>query len=86
MLEGSLFEVLASCGFEVDYCESSIQAVLIDNRLKQLFDITHEVPLLKTINRTFTKDERVLFLEEAIYRSDKYVLQVNMLRREGRIK
>lgn len=86
MLEGSLFEILAGRGYEVDYCESSIQAVLIDKRLKQLFNITYEAPLLKTINKTFTKDERVLFLEEAIYRSDKYILQVNMLRREGKIK
>ncbi|SHJ51191.1 transcriptional regulator, GntR family [Clostridium amylolyticum] len=86
MLEGSLFKILETFGHKIAYSESSIQAILMDDFYKEIFRVDTQVPLIKSINKTITEDEKVLFLEEAVYRSDKYVLQVNILRREGKIK
>ncbi|MEG0857485.1 MAG: GntR family transcriptional regulator [Terrisporobacter sp.] len=86
MLEGSLFKILEEFGYVVDHSQSSIAAVIMDDKLKKLFDVSEEIPLLKMTSKTYTQKGKMLFLEESIYRSDKFVLQVNISRREGKIK
>lgn len=85
-LKGSLFKVLEKQNIIVDHAESSIYSILMDDELKTIFNVNKEVPLLKTINKVFDSSAQVLFVEEAIYRSDKYILEVNISRREGKIK
>ncbi|WP_426348264.1 GntR family transcriptional regulator [Alloiococcus sp. CFN-8] len=85
-LKGSLFFLLEERGHSIAYSESSIQAVMIDDGLKELFKVDMEVPLLKTVNIVMEKESHVLFYEESIYRSDKYLLQVNIMRKEGRMR
>lgn len=85
-LKGSLFKVLENKGVIIDYAESSIYSILMDKELKDIFCVNKEVPLLKTISKVFDSSAQVLFVEEAIYRSDKYILEVNISRREGKIK
>ncbi|MBL4930276.1 GntR family transcriptional regulator [Clostridium paridis] len=86
MLKGSLFKILEGFGYVVDHSESEIRGVLMNNEYKKIFNVDKEVPLLKTYNRTFMGPKKVLFVEESIYRSDKYILQVNISRREGKLK
>lgn len=86
MLEGSLFKILEEFGYIVDHSQSSIAAVIMNDELKSLFKVNEEVPLLKMTSKTYTQKNKMLFLEESIYRSDKFVLQVNISRREGKIK
>ena len=86
MLEGSLFKILEEFGYMVDHSQSSIAAVIMNSELKDLFKVSEEVPLLKMTSKTYTKKGKMIFLEESIYRSDKFVLQVNISMREGEIK
>ncbi|MGL5085816.1 MAG: GntR family transcriptional regulator [Clostridium sp.] len=86
MLEGSLFKILEEFGYIVDHSQSSIAAVVMNSELKELFSVNESVPLLKMTSKTYTQKGKMLFLEESIYRSDKFVLQVNISRREGKIK
>ena len=42
--------------------------------------------MLKIISKTYDFNNKLIFLEEAIYRSDKFILEVNISRREGKIR
>lgn len=86
MLEGSLFKILDEFGYVVDNSNSSIVSVIMDDELKEVFKVDKEVPMLKIISKTFASNNKMIFLEEAIYRSDKFVLQVNISRREGKLR
>lgn len=86
MLRGSLYEVLDNFGYVVDYSESSIVSVIMDNKLKRIFNVEKQVPMLKIISETYDNNKKMIFLEEAIYRSDKFILKVNISRREGKIR
>lgn len=86
ILGGSFYKILEGFGYSIDHSESSIQAILTTDYYKKLFNIKNDVPLLKISSRNITSDGKLLFLEESVYRSDKYVLEVNILRREGTIK
>ncbi|MBB6625031.1 GntR family transcriptional regulator [Clostridium gasigenes] len=86
MLEGSLFKILEEFGYMVDHSQSSIAAVIMNSELKDLFKVSEAVPLLKMTSKTYTQKGKMIFLEESIYRSDKFVLQVNISMREGKIK
>ena len=86
MLKGSLFKVLENFGYEVDYSQSSIVSVIMDNELQELFNVSDQVPMLKIISKTYDFKNKLIFLEEAIYRSDKFILEVNISRREGKIR
>lgn len=85
-LKNSLYKILDEKGHSVDHSEASIQAVLIEEKYKKLFRINKDVPLIKIFSKNISSEGKLLFIEESIYRSDKYVLEVNMLRREGKIK
>lgn len=86
ILKGSLYKILENFGYTIESSEASIQAVIMDDHYKKLFNLEKEVPLIKTYSKNVTSDNKVIFIEEAIYRSDKYILEVNILRKEGRIK
>ncbi|SHE45772.1 GntR family transcriptional regulator [Clostridium fallax] len=85
-VRGSLFNLFEEFGYIINHSEASIKAIIMDDYYKELFNLDKEVPLLKTYSKTFTSENKVLFVEEAIYRSDKYDLEVNISRREGRIR
>ncbi len=86
MLQGSLFKILKNFGYDIEYAESSIQAVLMNEDYKKLFNINEDIALLKNVSKNIDSHGKVIFWEEAVYRSDKYVLEVNILRREGKIR
>lgn len=85
-LKGSLFKILEEEGLYVEHTESSIYSILINDDLKNIFKVNKQIPLLKTVNKVFNNNKQVIFVEESIYRSDKYILEVNISRREGKIK
>ena len=85
-LKGSLYNILEEFGYSVEYSESSIKAVIMDETNKKIFGVEEQVPLLQINGKTINSDGKVLFVEEATYRSDKYILEVNILRREGKLK
>lgn len=85
-LQGSLFKMLAEFGYSVDNSESSIKAVIMNENYRKIFNVEEDVPLLQTISKTLTHDNKVLFIEESTYRSDKYILEVNISMREGKLK
>jgi len=82
-LTGSLFEILDEFGYSLDHSQSTIRAVIMDQRYKDIFGINQEAPLLQTISQIVNSNGKVIFVEEATYRSDKYMLEVNISRREG---
>jgi GntR family transcriptional regulator len=85
-LQLSFYEILNQYGYSIDHSEASIQAILMDDYYKELFKVKDEVPLLKSNSKNITSDGKLLFIEESVYRSDKYILEVNIYRREGKIK
>ena len=85
-LKGSLYKILEEFGYSVEYSESSIKAVIMDETSRKIFGVDEQVPLLQINGKTINSDGKVLFVEEATYRSDKYILEVNILRREGKLK
>jgi GntR family transcriptional regulator len=86
MLNGSLFNILERAGYIVEYSESSIASIIMDNELREVFNVDNGVPILKISSKTYDHKNKMIFLEEAIYRSDKFLLQVNISRREGKIR
>lgn len=85
-LEGSFYKYLDSHGLSVNSTDVSIQAVLIDDYYRGLFRLSGNVPLLKVSSKSYTTDENLLFIEESVYRSDKYTFEVNISRRKGSVK
>lgn len=86
ILRGSLYKVLERFGYVVDYSDSSIISIIMDDELKRVFNVDKQVPMLKIISETYDNNKKMIFLEEAIYRSDKFILKVNISRREGKIR
>jgi GntR family transcriptional regulator len=85
-VKGSLFNLFEEFGYIISYSQSSIKAMALTEEDKNLFEISEDVPLLKIYSKTYTTENKVLFVEEAIYRSDKFDLEVNISRREGKIR
>lgn len=86
MLKGSLYNILEKFGYKVDYSQSSIAAITSTDKIKELFEVDKNVPILKITSKTYDHNNKMIFLEEALYRSDKYTLEVNISRREGKIR
>ena len=78
ILAGSLFKLLEDFGYSIVHSESAIKAIITEEEHKKLFNTQEQIPLLKTFNKIFTNKGKVLFVEEAIYRSDKFILEVNI--------
>ncbi len=85
-LKGSLFKLIEERGHFIDHSESSIKAIVMDDYYKKLFNVEKVLPLISTFGTTLDENGKILFVEESIYRSDKYILQVNISRREGKLK
>lgn len=86
VLRGSFYKLIESYGYSIDHSEASVSAVIMNEKYRALFDTADQLPLIQINSKNITSDGRLLFLEESIYRSDKYILEVNILRREGRIR
>jgi GntR family transcriptional regulator len=85
-LKYSFYEIIKEYGYVIDHSEASIQAILMDKEYKEIFKTEKDLPLIKSFSKNITSDERLLFIEESVYRSDKYILEVNIFRREGKIR
>lgn len=85
-LRDSLYKILGDRGYIIDHSEASIEAVLMDEEYKRLFKTEKNMPLIKSVSKNIGSDGKLLFIEESVYRSDKYILEVNIYRREGKIK
>lgn len=85
MLKGSLYKILEDFGYSINNSISSIVAVAITDDIKKNFNTEENFPVLKIVGKTFANKNKLLFIEEALYRSDKFTLQVNISRREGEI-
>lgn len=85
MLSGSLYKVLEGFGYVITNSNSSIVAVNVDEEIRQLLECEGDSPILKIVSKTFTNTDKLLFVEEAFYKSDKFTLQVNISRKEGEI-
>ena len=60
-------------------------AVNLNSEMRILLECEENTPILKTTSKIFTNSNKLLFLEEAYYKSDKFTLQVNISRKEGEI-
>ena len=78
MLEGSLYKVLEGFGYIITNSNSSIIAVNVNDEIRNLLECQKDEPILKVISKTFTSADKLLFLEEAFYKSDKFTLQANV--------
>ncbi len=85
-LEGSFYKYLDNHGLSVNNTDASIQAILMDDYYRGLFRLNENVPLLKVFSKSYTSDDTMLFVEESVYRSDKYTLETNISRRKGSVK
>lgn len=85
MLEGSLYKVLEGFGYIITNSNSSIVAVNVDDEIRKILECEINTPILKVVSKTFTNTDKLLFLEEAFYKSDKFTLQVNISRKEGEV-
>lgn len=85
-LKGSFYKILDEKGLCIDNSEASVQALLSNDYYRGLFRLNEDVPLLKVYSKNYTSDGKLIFIEESIYRSDKYTLEINISRRKGQIK
>jgi GntR family transcriptional regulator len=85
-LKYSFYDMLKEYGYVIDHSEASIQAVLMNDEYREIFKTEGNIPLLKSISKNITAEGKLLFVEESVYRSDKYILEVNIFRREGKIR
>lgn len=85
-LKDSFYFILDKNKLSLDYSESSIQAVLLNDYYRGLFRLSEEVPLLKVSSMNYDTEGKLLFLEDSVYRSDKFSLEINITKRKDRIK
>jgi len=85
-LKGSFYQYLGGKGLSVYASDASIQSVLMNETYYNIFRVQEELPLLKVSSKNYSEEGKLLFVEESIYRSDKYMFQVNISRREGYVK
>lgn len=71
-----VFELLASVGVAVGRSELVIEAVAADERVAELLQVVAGSPLLLLENRTWSVDERPLFVSYGRLRSDRAALVV----------
>lgn len=81
-LSGSLYKILKEdYGYTIDHIQTSLEAILPEKEDLKLFNAEKNIPLLKVTGINITDGSLKLFYEESIYRSDKYILNVNISRR-----
>lgn len=82
-LKHSIYKFLDSINQGVSYSESIINAILCNEEYRKLFKVNIDLPLLKIDNKVYNYSRRLLFIESAIYRSDKYTLEINISKKRG---
>lgn len=81
-LSSSLYNVLkANYGYAISRVQTSLEAIIPDDDELKLFKVNETVPLLKVNSVHITDSDLKLYYEESIYRSDKYILNVNIYRK-----
>lgn len=81
-LSGSFYKILnENYGYTIDHAETSLEAVIPDKDELKLFKEEQTIPLLKTCSVYVTDKSLRLFYEESLYRSDKYLLNINIYRK-----
>ena len=82
-LKNSIYEFLESINQGVSHSESTINSILCNEEYRKLFEINVDLPLLKIDNKVYNYSRRLLFIESAVYRSDKYTLEINISKKRG---
>ncbi len=85
-LKKSFYKYLDEKGLSVYESDASIQAVLMNESYYETFRVTQHLPLLQVSSKNYSDQGQLIFIEESVYRSDKYMFQVNISRREGYLK
>lgn len=85
-LKGSFYKILEKNGIHIGDVESSVKAVLMNEMHKNIFGTEEQIPLIQIDSKSIIDDNKVIFYEESTYRSDKYILEVNISKREGKIR
>jgi len=81
-LSGSLYKILKDTyDYTINHIQTSLEAVIPSKDKLNLFQVNEVVPLLKMTGVHITDKNLKLFYEESLYRSDKYVLNVNIFRK-----
>lgn len=81
-LSGSLYKILKDTyNYTINHIQTSLEAVIPSKDELNLFQVNEVVPLLKMTGVHITDKNLKLFYEESLYRSDKYVLNVNIYRK-----
>ena len=82
-LKNSIYKFLESINQGVSHSESTINSILCNEEYRKLFEINVDLPLLKIDNKVYNYSRRLLFIESAVYRSDKYTLEINISKKRG---
>lgn len=78
----SLYSILKeNYGYSIGRVQTSLEAIIPENDELKLFRVNEMVPLLKVNSVHITDNDLKLYYEESVYRSDKYILNVNIYRR-----
>lgn len=85
-LKGSFYKILEKNDIYIGNVESSIKAVLMSEKHKEIFETNEQIPLIRINSKSIIDDNKVIFFEESTYRSDKYILEVNISKREGKLR
>jgi GntR family transcriptional regulator len=82
-LEGSLFNELKKRGYNIIDADATINAVISDENYLKLFQSDVKFPLIQVKSKYYYEKEKIFFLEDALYNSDKFVLHFNLIRKDG---
>ena len=80
-LSGSLYKILKEkYDYTIDHIQTSLEAVIPDEYELKLFNSNNVIPMLKVTSVNITDKNLKLYYEESLYRSDKYIFNVNINR------
>ncbi len=85
-LKTSFYKYLDEKGLSVYESDAAIQAALMNEVYYKIFRVKKHLPLLQVKSKNYSESGQLLFVEESVYRSDKYMFEVNISRREGYIR
>lgn len=81
-LSGSFYKILnENYGYTINRAETCLEAVIPEKDDLKLFGAKETIPLLKTSSVYVTNKDVKLFYEESLYRSDKYLLSINIYKK-----
>lgn len=81
-LSGSLYKLLKEkYGYSISHVQTSLEAIIPTADKLKLLQAGETIPLLKVTSIHITDQNLKLYYEESIYRSDKFILNVNIYRK-----